>query len=64
MEDDGQQGQPVGPDCFRHIERAGVDGYQPPRGGPKLFATVSLAKTYAQNAAAYHGDIDGDFNYW
>jgi hypothetical protein len=64
MEDDDQQGQPVGPDCFRRIEGAGADGYQPPRGGPRLFATVALAKTYAKNVAAYHGDIDGDFNYW
>ena len=27
----------VGPDCYRKIRLAGVEGYQPPLGGPKLF---------------------------
>jgi len=26
----------VGPDCFRHVVRSGVFGYQPPMGGPRL----------------------------
>lgn len=28
----------VGSDCFRAIERAAADGYQPPKGGPRLYA--------------------------
>ena len=28
----------VGPQCLRRIEAAGAEGYQPPSGGPRLFA--------------------------
>lgn len=27
----------VGPDCFKHVKRAGEAGYQPPTGGPRLY---------------------------
>jgi hypothetical protein len=27
----------VGSDCYRKIESAGEKGYQPPRGGPRLY---------------------------
>lgn len=27
----------VGPECFKLIVAAGNDGYQPPRGGPRLY---------------------------
>lgn len=27
----------VGPCCFTKAERAGLDGYQPPKGGPRLY---------------------------
>lgn len=27
----------VGSECFKHIKRSGIEGYQPPRGGPKLY---------------------------
>jgi hypothetical protein len=27
----------IGPECFRKVKRAGVDGWQPPKGGPRLF---------------------------
>lgn len=27
----------VGPECHRKIKAAGVAGYQPPRGGPRLY---------------------------
>jgi hypothetical protein len=27
----------VGSECFRKIKKAGAAGYQPPKGGPKLF---------------------------
>ena len=64
LEDDDHRGVKVGPDCFRHVHRAGVAGYKPRGGGPRLFATEKFARTHAQNLAAYHGDIDGDFNYW
>lgn len=30
----------VGSDCLRRIVDAGADGYQPPKGGPKLFALM------------------------
>lgn len=29
----------VGPDCFKHIEDGWNLGYQPPRGGPRLYPT-------------------------
>lgn len=34
---DGQREQ-VGPDCYQKIVAKGADGYQPPLGGPRLFA--------------------------
>lgn len=27
----------VGSECFKYIKTAGDDGYQPPKGGPRLF---------------------------
>jgi hypothetical protein len=27
----------VGGDCFRKVERAGAEGWQPPKGGPRLW---------------------------
>lgn len=36
-EDDGHQRQYVGPDCYQHVVDAGELGYQPPKGGPRLF---------------------------
>ena len=27
----------VGPECFKHVKAAGDAGYQPPKGGPKLY---------------------------
>lgn len=27
----------IGPECFKHVKAAGEEGYQPPRGGPRLF---------------------------
>lgn len=32
------QPQFVGPECSRRIRREGASGYQPPQGGPKLYA--------------------------
>lgn len=37
--DDGGQRQFVGPECFQHVLAAGATGYQPPKGGPRLYAT-------------------------
>jgi len=34
---DGQR-QGVGYDCYKKIAEAGADGYQPPLGGPRLYA--------------------------
>ncbi len=31
------QPQSVGPECFKHIERASPNGWQPPLGGPRLY---------------------------
>jgi len=33
----------VGPECFKHVREASPAGYQPPRGGPKLYFTASDA---------------------
>lgn len=27
----------VGSECFKHIKKAGQLGYQPPKGGPRLY---------------------------
>jgi hypothetical protein len=27
----------VGCECFRKVQAAGADGYQPPKGGPRLY---------------------------
>lgn len=27
----------VGPECIKLVKRAGSDGYQPPKGGPRLY---------------------------
>lgn len=37
---DGQR-QFVGNDCFKKVAKAGAAGYQPPLGGPRLFAEPS-----------------------
>ena len=34
---DGAQLVYVGPDCYKLVVQAGATGYQPPRGGPRLF---------------------------
>ena len=40
------QMQHVGANCFAKIKAGGTDGWQPPKGGPRLFATLELAKAY------------------
>jgi hypothetical protein len=35
-DDDGRR-VPVGPDCHKKTRLAGVRGYQPPKGGPRLY---------------------------
>lgn len=35
--EDGAQHPYVGPDCFKHIQKAGRAGYAAPLGGPRLF---------------------------
>lgn len=34
---DGQTNLPVGSDCYKKIISAGELGYQPPKGGPRLY---------------------------
>lgn len=34
---DGAQVVAVGPDCFRRVKAGGDNGYQPDKGGPRLF---------------------------
>ena len=36
--DDGGQRQFVGPDCYLQVQAAASAGFQPPRGGPRLYA--------------------------
>jgi hypothetical protein len=36
--DDGGQRQFVGPDCYLQVQAAGSAGFQPPKGGPRLYA--------------------------
>lgn len=37
------QMQWVGPECSRHVRESGPQGYQPPKGGPRLFSTREFA---------------------
>lgn len=37
--EDNAQHPYVGPDCYRKVKAAGEIGYQPPKGGPRLFLT-------------------------
>ena len=32
-----QQLQHVGSKCFKLVKQTGIDGWQPPKGGPRLF---------------------------
>lgn len=36
----------VGPECFKHVQAAGKEGYQPPKGGPR-FWPLSVAGVLA-----------------
>lgn len=44
LEDDDHAPVYIGPDCFKRVDAAGADGYKPPKGGPRLFATPNLAE--------------------
>jgi hypothetical protein len=46
------QMQHVGPECFRKIRAAGNEGYQPPLGGPRLWA--SRPRTAPGDAADHY----------
>ena len=37
----------VGPDCFKAIKRAGEAGYQPAKGGPRLWVVTPERQAYA-----------------
>jgi len=37
----------VGPCCFAKAENAGLDGYQPPKGGPRLYTLEAKARLLA-----------------
>lgn len=39
----------VGSECFKQISKAGNDGYQPPKGGPRLY----LFRSYTEASDAY-----------
>lgn len=32
-----EQNVEVGPECYRHVRAAGADGWQPLKGGPRLY---------------------------
>jgi hypothetical protein len=49
LPDDDHRTVLVGPECFRHVVRAAAVGYQPPRGGPRLFIEKRYAERYADN---------------
>lgn len=40
------QMQWIGPECYRKVVAAGEQGYQPPTGGPRLFAHIDFAKRH------------------
>ncbi len=35
----------IGPECLRHVQAAGAAGYQPPKGGPRLWRFEATAGT-------------------
>ena len=55
VDDDGRR-VPVGPDCQRRIKAADVHGFEPPKGGPRLFFTeewrLNYLKTYSLHGPA------------
>ena len=46
---DGQR-QTVGYDCWRRVLGAGINGYQPPRGGPRIYAEVNAPESVLRAA--------------
>ena len=40
-----EQAPRVGPDCYKKVVAAGEAGYQPPLGGPRVWAVMEHAKT-------------------
>lgn len=46
----------VGPECFKRVIHSGESGYQPPRGGPRLYSHVEHAHRAAQLADAQLAD--------
>jgi hypothetical protein len=47
LADDDHRPVTVGMDCFDHIAKAGAIGWQPPKGGPRLFRYVDDARAAA-----------------
>lgn len=43
------QMQYVGPECAKYIRDAGPEGYQPSKGGPRLYWTRVAAETASRN---------------
>lgn len=62
----------VGPECFKRIRDSGPDGYQPPKGGPRLWTIHGaeprrknkvrdeLAASLKEMIAVYWGEGDGE----
>lgn len=47
-EDDNGQEQLVGRDCYKQIKAANSEGWQPPRGGPRMFSSREAAIKWSQ----------------
>lgn len=41
----------VGPECFKHVRRAGETGYQPPLGGPMLWELEKEISWFCHNCS-------------
>lgn len=49
----------VGPECYKNVKTAGKEGWQPPKGGPKLFlhSTAADAAHTSAGQLAWHHDL-------
>jgi hypothetical protein len=43
---DGAQIVPIGSECFKEIVQGGILGWQPPKGGPRLFIVQEKKLTH------------------
>lgn len=51
----------VGPECIKHVNDSGEAGYQPPKGGPRLYPVLAF-KDWAGELIVYRFSKDDEKN--